>query len=772
MSDKQIKNRQRITVKPKGCPNPLFEKWLLEWKDEAANRNSDLKYCFDKALQSLRKYPLKLKTGRECLILKNFGTHLCEKLDKKLAEHNKNAGSADSSNSADDQNLDQNVQQVQSKPKKAKRKKDQNPETKSDESAPTSPKKRKSYVPGYRSGPYAILITLYQEQLKPTYPGFLKKAELQEKAQNLCDCSFVKPDPGSHYTAWSSMSTLLKKGFVKKQGNPAKFSLLKEGEELAKKLYDESNSSSSLSATKPALDYLQNTIPTTQTYYGIDLSDDELDFPPLSPAPYVPSPIKQKSKPSPAKKTLSMAISDSDTESNLEPKVTKTKKKSPKKFKSPSKNVCPLTVSDSEDEMVNGNQKPSPSSPDIDCIDLTDDNIEDQFSWQNSKPSTSSTDWLNGFNAKKDEFSWSKTKPSTSSNECLNGLNSKKDEFSWSKTKPSTSSNECVNGSNSKKDEFCSNDWFNEFNTKKDSQNDFSKPSSSETNSYSSAAEVEQMIFMPGDFEIILLVDTAETTGKFRNALSDDPAKELTKLGTKFEIRHLKVGDFVWISRHKNGKELTLPYVVERKRMDDLGGSIKDGRFHEQKFRLRQCGLHNVIYLVEKYAHENRLGLPLNTLHQAAMNTQVIDNFHVKYTGSYNHSMMYLSMMTSLLSDMFKDKTLISCPKNNLPPFNIKDELVSLITFEEFTKISAKNKVLKVNEMFIKQLLQLKGLSVEKATAITEIYPTPRRLIAGFKECTKPDLLLASIQYGALKRNIGPAVSKAVYQLYSIKKFP
>lgn len=48
-------------------------------------------------------------------------------------------------------------------------------------------------------------------------------------------------------------------------------------------------------------------------------------------------------------------------------------------------------------------------------------------------------------------------------------------------------------------------------------------------------------------------------------------------------MRHLKVGDFAWISRHKDGKELVLPYIVERKRMDDLGGSIKDGRFHEQK---------------------------------------------------------------------------------------------------------------------------------------------------------------------------------------------
>lgn len=50
----------------------------------------------------------------------------------------------------------------------------------------------------------------------------MKKAEIQEKAQDLCDSSFVKPDPGSHYTAWSSMSTIVKKGLVKRQGNPAK----------------------------------------------------------------------------------------------------------------------------------------------------------------------------------------------------------------------------------------------------------------------------------------------------------------------------------------------------------------------------------------------------------------------------------------------------------------------------------------------------------------------------------------------------------------------
>lgn len=42
------------------------------------------------ALFSLRKYPLELKSGAECLILKNFGRQLCAKLDKKLAEYRQN----------------------------------------------------------------------------------------------------------------------------------------------------------------------------------------------------------------------------------------------------------------------------------------------------------------------------------------------------------------------------------------------------------------------------------------------------------------------------------------------------------------------------------------------------------------------------------------------------------------------------------------------------------------------------------------------------------
>ncbi len=54
-----------------------------------------------------------------------------------------------------------------------------------------------------------------------------------------------------------------------------------------------------------------------------------------------------------------------------------------------------------------------------------------------------------------------------------------------------------------------------------------------------------------------------------------------------FEVRHLNVGDFAWVARDRlSKKELMLPYVVERKRMDDLRASIIDGRYKEQKWRL------------------------------------------------------------------------------------------------------------------------------------------------------------------------------------------
>lgn len=131
---------------------------------------------------------------------------------------------------------------------------------------------------------------------------------------------------------------------------------------------------------------------------------------------------------------------------------------------------------------------------------------------------------------------------------------------------------------------------------------------------------------------------------------------ELNRNNVPFEIRKLNIGDFCWIARCKTNPtvELVLPYVIERKRMDDFGSSIKDGRFHEQKFRLRQCGIENLIYLVENYGTNQHCGLPLSTLQQAATNTKIQDKFIVKYTECLAHSVSYISTFTQVITNLYQ----------------------------------------------------------------------------------------------------------------------
>jgi len=69
------------------------------------------------------------------------------------------------------------------------------------------------------------------------------------------------------------------------------------------------------------------------------------------------------------------------------------------------------------------------------------------------------------------------------------------------------------------------------------------------------------------------------------------------------QTRQAEVGDAVWVARARAGAppaEFVLDYVVERKSVADLLGSIKGGgRYEKQKYFLARCGLRRVMYLIE-----------------------------------------------------------------------------------------------------------------------------------------------------------------------------
>ncbi|XP_055377830.1 crossover junction endonuclease MUS81 [Condylostylus longicornis] len=282
--------------------------------------------------------------------------------------------------------------------------------------------------------------------------------------------------------------------------------------------------------------------------------------------------------------------------------------------------------------------------------------------------------------------------------------------------------------------------------------------------------ETETQIKMgPGHFRIILIVDTQETTGKFK-AILDETRLYFEKQKISHEVRRLSIGDFAWICRDSHNNELILPYIVERKRMDDFATSIRDGRFHEQKFRLRNSGIQNIIYLIENYGNNQHIGLPIQTLMQAAVNTQLHSGFQVQFTQNHRETLSYLTTLTKILIEMFKDKTLLSTEKKSLQSQSMDASSFDLMKFNEFQENSSKTKNVKVREIFIKQLLQLKSLSIDKALSITEIYPTPKSLLLAYKKCgnrEEAEKLLACIPSGKLNRPIGIQISKTIYQFYN-----
>uniref|UniRef100_A0A8C9RDE7 Crossover junction endonuclease MUS81 n=1 Tax=Scleropages formosus TaxID=113540 RepID=A0A8C9RDE7_SCLFO len=291
-----------------------------------------------------------------------------------------------------------------------------------------------------------------------------------------------------------------------------------------------------------------------------------------------------------------------------------------------------------------------------------------------------------------------------------------------------------------------------------------------------SEVQVAAGSLLPGCYDVILCVDFIETTGG-NTARKQELVKELQRNGVPFDIRKLNVGDFLWVAREKvtpvpgqlrppPARELVLDYIIERKRIDDLCGSITDGRFREQKFRLKRCGLRHPIYLVEECGSAGaHLSLPESTLQQAIVNTQVVDGFFVKRVQDVKESAAYLTVMTRYLQKLYQNKTLVCRSKEDLEGQGGNERVCavkerenpscSLLSFAEFNQGAVKNKCQTVREVFARQLMQISGVSGDKATAILEHYGTVSSLIEAYQQCpsdTDREKLLSCVRYGKLKR--------------------
>lgn len=296
----------------------------------------------------------------------------------------------------------------------------------------------------------------------------------------------------------------------------------------------------------------------------------------------------------------------------------------------------------------------------------------------------------------------------------------------------------------------------------------------------------------PGSFDVRLVLDNREVrTMKDRDYVRD----EFSKKGVTPIVRPLEIGDAMWVAKCNipgllpdhgpEGDEVVLDYVCERKRLDDLISSIKDGRFHEQKFRLRRSGVRNVIYLVEEITMDAGHFSKYEEAVQSAMaSIQVVEGYFLKQTQKLDDSIRYLTRMTMMLKEMYEKKTLYVIPtavltaQNYLPLIGRLRETQPTashhITYPAFASLASKSDMMTLRDVFLKMLMCTRGVTGEKAIEIQKRWKTPYHFVKAFEACgpgeegkkRKRELVANEMSSLVGRKKIAKAVSHTIAEVW------
>jgi len=181
-------------------------------------------------------------------------------------------------------------------------------------------------------------------------------------------------------------------------------------------------------------------------------------------------------------------------------------------------------------------------------------------------------------------------------------------------------------------------------------------------------------------------------------------------------VKRLDLGDIHFAT------EQGIQYIIERKTLEDLNASIKDGRWREQKIRLSESGIPFSI-LIESRSRitDNNLGALLNTI--------ILDKMTVLRSHDVDDTASILKQFANKLNQ----------PARSLPIAVTKKRTNGTI--------------------WQQQLMCVPGISLDLAMRISAEYPTIRDLVKSYEDIDekKRPKLLCSIE------KIGPTLSKRVF---------
>ncbi|KAF7691535.1 Crossover junction endonuclease MUS81 [Cucumispora dikerogammari] len=187
-------------------------------------------------------------------------------------------------------------------------------------------------------------------------------------------------------------------------------------------------------------------------------------------------------------------------------------------------------------------------------------------------------------------------------------------------------------------------------------------------------------------FDISLIIDSREIKSKKAQTFFQS---EFIKRDISIKTKSLSVGDFTWILTN-NSEEYLVPYLIERKCLNDFLNSIYTKRLYEQLNRLKRYK--NIFYIIEMKGFGN-----------------LSDEDKILFNKHFN-GMKHLGITVLQSKNVEDTAEIISLVDSNVRRLYVNGA-EDLIKYDVFEMESSKNLYLKGYDVFELVLRSIKGLT-------------------------------------------------------------
>jgi len=221
----------------------------------------------------------------------------------------------------------------------------------------------------------------------------------------------------------------------------------------------------------------------------------------------------------------------------------------------------------------------------------------------------------------------------------------------------------------------------------------------------------------------------------------------ISLLKINVEVVNLELGD---IKLEYNDVPIL---IIERKSINDLNNSIRDGRYHEQKQRLlSNIDRHRIVYLIEGEIIDDNKYMDIKKIYSSILHTLFRDRLIVYRTNSILESVEFLTELVNRINS--KPLDWMSYLDGNCLNYSLD------IDKKVYDKVASKKSDNNTpNVAFINMLAQIPGCSTKMSEKIVEMYKTMPNLIKSLEidreNCLK-ELKLEN-------RKLGPILSSRIY---------